>query len=111
MNIKEEIKNKVIELLESGTSEGVKKAWETRRSGAMKRSYSDEERKAWVAVQRKRKGAIGTKTQKGGLIRLSKKSVISKRTQKGGLIRLFRKKVASMKTRKGGLIRLFNKGD
>jgi len=30
MNIKEEIKNKVIELLEAGTSEGARKGWQTR---------------------------------------------------------------------------------
>ena len=33
MNIKEEIRNRIIEISESGTSEGVKKGWESRRKG------------------------------------------------------------------------------
>jgi len=31
MNIKEEIKNKIVELFEAGTSEGVKRSWEKRQ--------------------------------------------------------------------------------
>ena len=37
MNIKEEIKNRIIELTETGTSEGVRKGWESRKRGQPKR--------------------------------------------------------------------------
>ena len=35
MNIKEEIKNRIIELVETGTSKGVRKSWEIRRQNLL----------------------------------------------------------------------------